>query len=162
MDSDYGVVQMFGSSPGERSLMLRSSATGGLGGRETASPFPPRSFAAALQAGIPAMPVDGFWAPHLEQYSLRDELQQQGVRSAVIVALETGGQRIGSLHVNHHEPGFFGPEKLALAETLAAQAWAVSEQARLTTARRQAEAARAAAEAAREQLQEFIALVSQD
>ncbi len=162
LDGDYGVVQMFGPNPGERSLMLRVGRDGTIVERETASPFPPGSFAAALQAGSPAMLVEDFWALQPEQYSLRDKLQQQGVRSAVIVPIEAGGQRIGSLHVNHHLPGFFGPAELSLAETLAAQAGAAIERARLTTARQQAEAARAAAETAREQLQEFMALVSHE
>lgn len=155
LDGDYGVVQMFGPNPGERSLMLRVERDGTVVEREIASPFPAGSFAAAIQAGSPAMLVDDFWTLDPEQYSLREKLQQQGVRSAVIAPIEAGGQRIGSLHVNHHLPGFYGPAELSLAETLAAQAGAAIERARLTTARRQAEAAR-------EQLQEFMALVSHE
>jgi signal transduction histidine kinase len=64
------------------------------------------------------------------------------MRSSIAVPIEVDGQCIGSLHVDHREPRFFGPADLALAEALAAQAGAAVERARLNTARREAEEAR--------------------
>lgn len=77
LDGDYGVVQMFGPSVGERSLMSRVERDGRVMEPEAASPFPPGSFAATSQAGSPAMLVDDFWVLYPAQYSLRDKLQQR-------------------------------------------------------------------------------------
>lgn len=68
--------------------------------------------------------------------------QRNGMRSSVAVPIDVHGQRIGSLHVEHREPRFFGQADLALAEALAAQAGAAIERARLDTARREAVSAR--------------------
>jgi len=63
-------------------------------------------------------------------------MQRQGIRSSVNVPIHADGQRIGSLHVNHQRPHYFGRPELNIAEALAAQAGAAIERAGLAETER--------------------------
>ncbi len=159
----HGVARLFGPGPGERPLELILDATDGADGagrltvRVDPPPLGPGTFAAALQAGGPPTLVDDFWSLDPAAYPAHATMRQEGQRAAVNVSIEVGGRCIGSLHVNHPQPGAFGPADLALAGALALQAGATVERARLESAQREhlarlthqaAELARREAEAA--------------
>ena len=145
LGAQHGVVRLFGPAPGERPLELTIDPAGQLAIGTKGRPLPPGSFAAAIQAGGPSVLVDDFWALDPVTCASNDTMQRQGMRSAVNVPIDAGGRRIGSLHLDHAEPSFFGPTDLAFAEALAAHAGAAIERARLEAAQREAVAAREAA-----------------
>jgi PAS domain S-box-containing protein len=142
LDGAHGVVRTFGAQPGERLLELVVTQDGRLNVRRNPPPLLAGSYGRVLQAGGPPSVVDDFWALDPAVYHNLDNMKRDGLRAAVNVPLESGGRRIGSLHVNHSQPGFFGPADLLVAEALAAQAGAAIERARLETARQAAVAAR--------------------
>jgi len=91
--------------------------------------------------------VDDFTAFDPARYAYAEIMRSQGLRSAVNVPIDASGQRIGSVHVNHRHPGFYGPTDLAVASALAAQAGTVIERVRLVAAEHAQLHARVEAEA---------------
>ncbi len=146
LDGDEGVVQLFEPHTGQRRLMLRMDWGGAIVARSTTPDLVPGSFAAALKDGGPPVLVEDFQELDPDAYPLYEQLRQRGIRSAVNVPIEAHGQRIGSLHINHHRRAFFGPADLAVAEMLARQAGAAIERAILEAAR-EADRQRLAAQA---------------
>jgi signal transduction histidine kinase len=144
LGGDEGVVQLFDPDSGERRLLLRMDRSGQAVVRSTATDVPPGTHAAALRQGSPPILVSDFWALDPRTYPPYQQLRERGMRSSVNVPIVAGGRRIGSLHVNHHLPGYFRPADLSLAEALATQAGAAVERARLEAERREAVEARQA------------------
>lgn len=104
-------------------------------------PEPPAgSVAADLKHGGAARVIDDLWQLDPGLSDEERERKRQGMRSSVAVSIEAGGQRIGSLHIDHHEIGYFSPDDLTLAQMLASHAGVVIERAR-QVARREADAA---------------------
>ena len=145
LQGDEGVLQLFDPERGVRRLMLRMDREGTIVARSTSPIIQAGSYAAALRAGAPPTIVEDYAALDPQRYPLYESLRERGIRSSVNVPVDAGGQRIGTLHVNHRQPGFFGPADLALAEALAIQAGAVIQRARLEEAGLRAVEAREAA-----------------
>ena len=101
------------------------------------------SFAAALFAGAPAALVVDMWALDPALYPHVRSARRERVRSSINVPIEAGGRRIGSLHVDHPQPGFFSDADLLLAQALAAYAGAAIERLRTEEAQRAAAAGQA-------------------
>ena len=80
------------------------------------------SYAAAIEAGGPAVLVDDFWALNEREYPYHQEMRQAGLRASVMVPMDAGEKRIGSLHFDHPTPSYFTRLDVSLAETLAAYA----------------------------------------
>jgi|GEM_PF-2691156 len=95
----------------------------------------PGNFGARLRDGGPPALVEDFWALDPQQYPAYETMRRQSLRASVNVPIDAGGRRIGSLHVDHGQAGFFGPADLAAAAALAAQAGAAIERARVEAAR---------------------------
>jgi signal transduction histidine kinase len=145
LGGEDGVARLHGPGPGERLLELNIKEDGRLRTRVNPPPLPPETFSARLQAGGPSVLVTDFLELDPATYAGYEVMKQLGMRSAVLVPIDASSGRIGSLAVNHHLPGYFGPADLALAEALAAQAAAVIERARLDDERQAAVRARGAA-----------------
>ena len=139
---DDGAARLYGPAPGERLLELNVKDDGRLITRVNPPPLRPETYSARLQTGGPSVLVTDFLALDPAEYAGYDTMKNMGMRSAVLVPIETSAGRIGSLAVNHRQPDFFGPADLGLAEALAAQAAAVIERARLDAERQAAVRAR--------------------
>jgi PAS domain S-box-containing protein len=83
--------------------------------------------------------IDDLWEVDSRYAALAEQRRQRGMRSSIAVPLEAGAHRLGSLHVDHRRPRYFGQEELALARLLALQAGAAIERARLESALRESE-----------------------
>ena len=94
-----------------------------------------------------AILVEDYQALDPQAYPAHERVVQMGKRASVNVPINAAGRVVGTLHVTHPQPGFFGPEDLALAAALATMAGAATERARLETARIEAEAAHHESEA---------------
>jgi PAS domain S-box-containing protein len=101
-------------------------------------PVVPGSFSHAIAAGGPAALVEDFRALG-DAYPLQESVARLGLRSSVNVPIRSGARLLGSLHVDHSEPGHFGAGDLALAEALAALAGEAVERAQAEAARREAD-----------------------
>lgn len=124
---DAGVGRLFDVRTGECTLLLRLRPEGALDHVRERHQLEAGSVGAALQAGGAAVIVDDFTAFDPERYGYAEVMRSQGLRSAVNVPIDAGGQRIGSLHINHRSARYFGPTDLAMASALAAQAGTVIE-----------------------------------
>ena len=101
------------------------------------------SFGARMMDGSPGILVEDYLALDPQSYPRYEVMRRLGYRSAVNVPIVVRGRPIGSLHVNHSEPGYFGQADLSIATALAAQVGVVIERAQTEDARRDAEAGRA-------------------
>ncbi|HEY8743536.1 MAG TPA: GAF domain-containing protein, partial [Chloroflexota bacterium] len=144
---DAGVGRLFDPQTGECTLLLRLRPEGVMDRVREGHRLDPGTVGAALQAGGPAAIVEDFTAFDPSRYAYAEVMRSQGLRSAVNVPIDASGQRIGSVHVNHRHPGFFGPTDLVVASALAAQAGTVIERVRLVAAERSQLQARVEAEA---------------
>jgi len=144
---DAGVGRLFDPQTGECTLLLRLRPEGAMDRVRERHRLEPGSVGAALQAGGAAAIVDDFTAFDPARYAYAEIMRSQGLRSAVNVPIDASGQRIGSVHVNHRHPGFYGPTDLAVASALAAQAGTVIERVRLVAAEHAQLHARVEAEA---------------
>ncbi|HEV2124899.1 MAG TPA: GAF domain-containing sensor histidine kinase, partial [Chloroflexota bacterium] len=97
------------------------------------------TFGGQLRDGGPPILVEDVWELDQARYPAYAAMRRQEMRSSVNVPIDAGGQRIGSLHVDHPQPRFFGPAELAAAGALAAQAGAAIERARVESARKEAQ-----------------------
>ena len=145
---DAGVGRLFDPQTGECTLQLSLRPEGNMDRVRERHRLAPASVGAALQAGGPGVIVDDFTAFDPAHYAFTEIMRSQGLRSAVNVPIDADGQRIGSVHVNHRRPGFFGPTDLAVASALAAQVGTVIERVRLVAAERAQLKARVEAEEA--------------
>ena len=150
-----GAIRVYDAGDVGRHLAYWMQPNGVLEAADHPDP-PPGSVAAALRAGGPARLIEDLWLLDPDASPLYAELRRRGMRSSVAVPIvaaappgdagpagpagagNTPLQRIGSLHVDHREVGFFGKEDLALAEALAKQAGAAVDRARLAEAQRRA------------------------
>jgi PAS domain S-box-containing protein len=98
-------------------------------------PATPGSYTAAMQAGGPSLIVEDFHALDPETYPLYEHMAVRGIRSTLNVPIDVGGRRVGSLHLDHSEPGYYSTADLALAEALASRAGAAIERTRLEEGR---------------------------
>lgn len=70
-----------------------------------------------------------------ESFPRRADMLQRGYRSSVNVPIDVDGKRIGSVHVNHSDAGYFTDADLELASALASLASGAIERARLEAER---------------------------
>ena len=136
LGGECGGVRAYGVEGQPESVALWLGPEGSVG----PAPYPepaPGSVAEALRRGGPPQLIHDVIALPCDSPELVEHRQRRGMRGSVAVPLEAGRRRVGSLHVDHSQPGFFGPEDLSLAAALAAQAGAVIERSRLETARRE-------------------------
>ncbi|HET7771976.1 MAG TPA: GAF domain-containing protein, partial [Chloroflexota bacterium] len=136
LGGEMGGVRAYGVTARQESVALWIGPEGAVG----PAPYPepaPGSVAEALRRGAAPQLIHDVLALASDSPELVEHRRQRGMRSSVAVPLEADGKRVGSLHVDHSWPGYFGAEDLALAEALAAQAGMVIERARLETARRE-------------------------
>jgi len=154
-----GAVRLYGIGESDANLAFWVDSGGRLERAGYATP-PPESIAGQLLAGGPAIIIEDLLALDPTASPLYAQLRQLGLRSSVAVPIIAGGRRIGSLHVDHKQPGFFGPADLAIAELLATQAGAAVERTRQAArGRREDELQRLVAEA-REQADTHVALIA--
>jgi signal transduction histidine kinase len=158
-----GVARAFDSETRETTLLLAIRLDGTLDHNPQRQPILAGSVAQVMMDGGPAVVIDDYLALDPAVYPLYASMQRQGIRSSVNVPIQAHGQRLGSLHINHHRPGTFGQADLHIAEALAFQAGAAIERAVLVEAERVQMQARLAAEARFGVLKdEFVALVSHE
>jgi signal transduction histidine kinase len=158
-----GVARAFDTRTRENTLLLAIRLDGTFDHHRQRHPVPAGSMAEAMMEGGPALVIEDYLALDPAVYSLYASMQRQGIRSSVNVPIQAHGQRLGSLHVNHHRPGAFGSADLHIAEALAFQAGAAIERAVLVEGERAQMQARLAAEARFGALKdEFVALVSHE
>lgn len=131
LDGDEGVAQVFATADGQPRLMVRVDRAGVLQARETTEALVPGSFSQQICDGGPAVLVEDYATLDPARYTLSSKLAQRGMRASVNVPINAAGKRIGSLHVNHRQPGYFGEPDLSLAEVLAAQTGTVIQRVRL-------------------------------
>lgn len=158
-----GVARAFDAEARESTLLVVIRPDGALEHNRQRQSIATGSMAQAIFDGGPPVVIDDYQALDPATYPLYASMQQQGIRSSVNVPIQAHGQRLGSLHINHRRPGFFGPTELHIAEALASQAGAAIERAVLVEAERTQMQARLAAEAQFRVLKdEFVALVSHE
>jgi signal transduction histidine kinase len=158
-----GVARAFDVQTRESIFLLAIRPDGTITQTRQAQPINEGSMAAALMDGGPSVLIEDYQALDPLGYPLYAEMQRQGIRSSVNVPIHADGQRIGSLHVNHQRPHYFGRPELNIAEALAAQAGAAIERAGLAETERSQLQERLANEARfRSLTDKFIALVSHE
>jgi GAF domain-containing protein len=131
LDGGRGFLRFYAGAGGIVTMRLRMAADGAIEDIPGPHPLPPGSIGACLAAGEPAVLVDDYAALDPESYPYHATQRGDGMGSGVHVPIEADGRRIGSLHVDHRLPGFYGPTDLALAQALAAQAGAAIARAAL-------------------------------
>ena len=124
------IVQLFATIRTDTNLVIRVDERGEFAAEERNASLTPGGFAADIAAGGPAVLIDDFGALDAS-YPLREKMLARGARGAVVVPIVADDRPIGSLHVHHRDPGYFGPMDLALAEALAVRAGAGIERIRL-------------------------------
>jgi signal transduction histidine kinase len=158
-----GVARAFDSRTRESTFLLAIRPDGAVTQNRQRQPMNEGSMAAALMDGSPSMVIDDYATMDPRSYPLYASMQSQDIRSSVNVPIHARGARIGSLHVNHQRPRFFGQAELSIAEALASQASAAIERAGLVEAERANLQARLAAEAKfRAMTDEFVGIVSHE
>ena len=158
-----GVARAFDSRTRECTFLLAIRPDGTVTQNRQPQPINEGSIAAALMDGGPSTLVDDYAMLDPLAYPLYADMQRQGIRSSVNVGIQARGTRLGSLHVNHLRPQFFGQAELNIAEALASQAGAAIERAGLVEAERAYLQARLAAETKfRAMTDEFVGLVSHE
>lgn len=131
-----GAIRAYNVDQQGKNVAYWVRADGTLEEAEAADP-PPESVAGRLRAGEPGRIIDDLWALNPASSPLYAALRARGLRASVAVPIVSGGERIGSLHVDHPEVAHFGEEHLALAEALATVAGSAVERARSTALREQ-------------------------
>lgn len=126
---DQGAVRVYDIDGRGRHLALWAAPDGALEPVECPDPSP-GSVAASLMQGGPERIIDDLWLLDPAVSPLYSELRRRGMRSSVAVPITAGAQRIGSLHIDHHQVGYFTRDHLAMAHALATYAGVVVERAR--------------------------------
>ncbi|MBI3970435.1 MAG: GAF domain-containing protein, partial [Chloroflexi bacterium] len=142
-----GIVRLLDPETGERVLSLHLEADGTIGRFATRTPLCPGSIGASLAAGGPSALIEDHWTHDAAAQPPHAHMREH-IRCSLNVPIEADGRRVGSLHVNHDEPGFFRAADLALAEALASRAGGVIERARVQEAQERERAERAKLEGA--------------
>jgi GAF domain-containing protein len=126
LDGRRARLRFFGRAPGLVTRRLMVTADGELESPAGLEELPPGSIGARLAAGEPAVLVEDYATLDPAAYPYHASVLADGMRSGVHVPIDVDGRRIGTLHVDHSDPGFYGPTDLALAQALAAQAGATA------------------------------------
>jgi signal transduction histidine kinase len=116
---DQGAVCAYGLENGPGSLAFWVSADGTLEPAEHPETLP-GTVAGDLRAGGPARVIPDLWELDAACTPEERAVRRRGMRSSVAVPIVARERRIGSLHVDHHEVGFFGEADLTVAQALAA------------------------------------------
>ena len=127
---EQGAVRAYGLENGRGSLAFWASADGTLEPAEHPETLP-GTVAGELRVGGPARVIKDLWELDASFPPEERAARRRGMRSSVAVPICVRERRIGSLHVDHHELGFFNEADLAAAEALAAMAGAAIERAQL-------------------------------
>ncbi|CAA9268490.1 MAG: hypothetical protein AVDCRST_MAG77-3045 [uncultured Chloroflexi bacterium] len=137
LDGEHGLARLFDlnvpvGQEGGTTLYVEAYADGRLQvRRRPRGHLQPGNFGALLREGGPPVLVEDFWTLDPLTYPAYEMMRRQGMRAAVNVPIDAAGRRIGSLHVDHTQPGYFDAADLAAAGALALQAGATIERARL-------------------------------
>jgi signal transduction histidine kinase len=143
LDGDSAVARLFESGTQRCVLHLRLKRGGQVERDPGSGDARPGSYTdRLLQGGSPAL-VDDYATVDPEEFAYGPRMVARGYRSALHAPIEAGGRRIGTLSLNHGQPGFFEARDLNLATAAAGHAGAAVERAwvetrRQDTVRRQA------------------------
>jgi transcriptional regulator with GAF, ATPase, and Fis domain len=117
-----GTARVRDPESGDRLISVSVETDGSVEVSRPAGAPKPGGYAAAIEAGGPSVLVEDFWSHDPQAYPYYEEMRRMGRRSAVVVPIDVGERRIGSLHFDHPTPGYFTKLDVSLAETLAAYA----------------------------------------
>ena len=117
-----GTVRVRDPETGVRLVSVSVERDGSVVVRRPAGAPRPGSYAAAIEDGGPAALIEDFWAHDPRSYPYYDEMRRDGRRAGIVVPIDVGDRRIGSLHFDHPTPGYFTRLDVSLAETLASYA----------------------------------------
>jgi signal transduction histidine kinase len=140
LGGEQGAVRAYGLEGETPSLAFWVGPDGALEPAEYPETVP-GTVAGELRAGGPARVIRDLWELEPGLSESEKQVKRRGMRSSVAVpitvrrvgadGISAESRRIGSLHVDHHEVGFFGEGDVAVAEALATMAGAAIERAQL-------------------------------